>query len=401
MKKRLLLLISLCFLTGCGKEVVKTIPSDFEISINNKNIEVYSKSNINDLDITTNGEIINKEELLDTYTLGKKNINLKVKYNDELYDYKIDYEIVDTVAPIFINASSTISTLVNQDIYPCNNIVYADNYDTLPTCDIEGTYDLTVPGTYKVKYILKDNSNNIKEKDLNIKVLEKYENSSSSSTSVKKYLYIEDILKKYKNESTEIGIDVSRWQGDIDYNKVKEAGIEFVIMRLGVNTGIGKGLDMDSYYLQNIKNAKEAGLKVGVYLYSTAIDNDLAIEHAKWVVENLNGEKLDFPVAFDWENWNHFMEYKISTHGLSEVFATFRNVLKENGLEAMLYSSKFYLENVWDNYDNATVWLAHYTDETSYKGDYYIWQMGNTGVVPGINGDVDIDILYKNKKTSN
>ena len=268
----------------------------------------------------------------------------------------------------------------------------------MPTCEINGEYDLTKTGVYNVEYVLRDNSKNETRKKLKINVVDKISNkNNSSNNSTKKRINISNIIDTHKNENTMIGIDVSRWQGNIDWQKVKDAGVEFVIMRIGVQSGAKKDIEIDSYYKQNIKGAKEVGLKVGVYVYSTAINNKIAKDHAKWVINILDGIKLDFPIAFDWENWPYFMEYKISLHDLSSAFITFEKEVKKYGYEAMLYSSKFYLENIWMNPTNAPVWLAHYTSKTTYKDEYIMWQLTAIGEVDGINGDVDIDIYYKEK----
>ena len=192
-----------------------------------------------------------------------------------------------------------------------------------------------------------------------------------------------------------IGIDVSRWQEKIDFEKVKKSGCEFVIMRLGVNSDIDKDISVDTYYYENIKNAKKAGLKVGIYIYTTATSKERAIEHAKWTKNILKKEKLDFPVVFDWENWESFSKYKISTYDLTSVYMAFDEEMKKSGYNTMLYSSMNYLEKVWMFNDTYNVWLAHYTDKTSYQGKYIMWQMTSEGLIDGINGYVDIDIYYK------
>ena len=212
---------------------------------------------------------------------------------------------------------------------------------------------------------------------------------------IKNHYAAEYIYNKYKNDSNEIGIDVSKWQGDIDFQKVKDDGATFVMMRIGVQTSYEGELSLDRYYENNIKNAKEAGLKVGVYLYSIATSKEEAIEHAKWVVEKLNGESLELPIVFDWENWSKWNMYKLSFHDINTIADSFIETVNQSGYTGMLYSSKFYLENIWVNKHNYPVWLAHYTENTSYKGDYIMWQLCNTGRINGIYGDVDIDILIK------
>ena len=90
------------------------------------------------------------------------------------------------------------------------------------------------------------------------------------------------------------------------------------------------------------------------------------------------------------------MDFKISLHTLSESYKAFEKELNKNGYEAMLYSSKFYLENVWMNYEDSKIWLAHYTSQTDYQGKYMLWQMTSLAKINGITENtVDIDILYK------
>lgn len=392
--KRFFIFLSVLLVTGCGKHDYYQYPKDVVFSTNNTSCNVFEDDcNLYSFIGDNNVEILTKDKVIDTSKTGKFKETISFKYKKKEYRYDITYNIVDVVPPVFINTASSVNVLVNNDTYPCNDVVIGDNYDRTPTCEIEGDYDLTTPGKYKVKYVIKDESNNTNEMGLTINVYD--ELSQTSYTPPKKIpLKLEDVIRTKKNNNTKIGIDVSRWQENIDFNRVKEAGVEFVIMRIGVNSDIDKDLSIDSYYKQNIANAKAAGLMVGVYVYSSAIDNKTALEHAKWTVETLNGEKLDFPVAYDWENWSKFRKYGISINDLDNTFYTFSAYLKENGYDAMLYSSKNYLEKIWNNKFNNPVWLAHYTNETNYQGDYILWQMSNVGRVDGINGDVDIDIMY-------
>ena len=220
--------------------------------------------------------------------------------------------------------------------------------------------------------------------------------TNNNQPSKRDYIQIEDVIRTHKNEDTMIGIDVSRWQGNVDWQAVKDAGIEFVIMRIGVQTDPEETLDVDSKFQEYFSKAKEVGLKVSVYVYNTATSKEAGEKTAQFVLNTLNGVKLDLPIAYDWENWSKFMNYNISLHTLKESYNGFRETLNKAGYESMLYSSKYYLENAWLDIDKDTVWLAHYTSQTDYQGKYYIWQMGDTGKVPGITDNtVDIDILYK------
>ncbi|MDE5630057.1 MAG: glycoside hydrolase family 25, partial [Bacilli bacterium] len=127
---------------------------------------------------------------------------------------------------------------------------------------------------------------------------------------------------------------------------------------------------------------------------SVALNEDKAREHAKWVIKNLNGLKLDFPIAYDWENWQYIREYNVSIHDLNMNFEAFADELKNNGYEAMLYSSKYYLNHIWNNRKDYPVWQAHYAEQTEMDKNGIMWQFSDKGRVPGITGNVDLDVYY-------
>lgn len=106
--------------------------------------------------------------------------------------------------------------------------------------------------------------------------------------------------------------------------------------------------------------------------------------------------KLDLPVAFDWESWSSFNTTGMSFYTINKSANEFLRVLEDAGYKGMLYSSKNYLERIWDKTEYET-WLAQYNTKATYNGEYSIWQMCDTGIVDGIKGDVDIDIMYLDK----
>lgn len=393
-KKIALFLPIFILLTGCGYDEF-AIPEDAYINTNENIYEVFTKHNTSELINDTNVEIISEKENINTDKIGTYSYTINYKFKKRKYKYNIEYTIVDSIKPIFIGAPNNLTIKVNEETDICNRIIYADNYDNEPTCAIVGTYDLNNVGTYNnLKYIIKDSSNNENEKNFNLRIVENIEKDNSNNK--KQYLNINDIIKNYKQDNTSIGIDVSKWQGNIDFKKVKNAGIEFVIMRIGVQSDKGEEILTDSKFDEYYQKAKEVDLKIGVYVYNTATSKEEGIETAKWVINKLDGIKLDFPIAYDWENWNNFMNYHISLHTLSESYLAFEKTIKEAGYDAMLYSSKFYLENVWVNYQNSNIWLAHYTSNTDYQGKYLMWQMTSLAKIDGITDNtVDIDILYK------
>lgn len=380
-----LIILLLLTTTGCKERVHKKIPKDVNITFKDLKIDVFKDISLQDLIENTNVEIIN--ENIDTTNIGNFSKEYYFKYNNKKYVSNLEYEVKDDVAPkIFGSASKTI--LINYKNDLCSLIMYGDNYDSEPFCEVEGDYDLAVPGNYEIKYIVKDQSNNEKTYNMKLNVVESIESKPNIKT---ESLSFNEAYKKYKNDQNELGIDVSKWQGDIDFDKVKQAGATFVIIRLGVKQKSFTEPLLDSYYLQNIKKAKEAGLKVGVYLYSKALSKQEAIGEANWLLTNLNHEQLDLPVVFDWEIFSGWNSYKLSFHELNEIADGFLKTIEAAGYKSMLYGSKFYLENFWDD-EKYDIWLAHYTEKTTYQ-NYHIWQFSNKGLIDGIKGDVDLDIL--------
>ena len=370
-------------------------PDDVIITLNENEFPVYEEHTSSELIKDINTEIISKDIKLKNEKIGTYKYTLDYKYKKKKYKYDIDYQVKDVTNPIFISAPSTLTMTYDDEIDICNKIVYADDYDNVPTCKINGEYDKTQVGIYNdLEYVINDSSGNENTKKFTLNIVNEITKNNSYSTP--KYLYMNDIISKYKNDNTSIGIDISKWQGNIDFKAVKDAGIEFVIMRIGSQRSPDEEISMDVKFKEYYKAVKDNGLKLGVYVYNTSISPEDGIKTAKWVMKELNGDKLDFPIAYDWENWTNFMDYKISLHTLSESYLAFEKELKDNGYDAMLYSSKYYLENVWSNYENSKIWLAHYTNQTDYQGKYMMWQMTSLAKINGITENtVDIDILYK------
>lgn len=340
-----------------------------------------------------NGTIIDDYKI-DTSIVGEKEI--KFEYiNDE--NIKIPYQytinIKDITPPsIWLNDTYSITTDYNGSLL--EDIVCADDYDDNPNCEIIGEYDTKKVGNYNLKFQATDNSGNITTKDFTLKVSTPTA-SNPSEPSKPTYTYLSDVIKNHKTDKTKIGIDVSSWQGDINFQAVKDAGVEFVFIRVGSTRGIGSEYFVDKKFQQNIEGFNKVGIPVGVYFYSYANSTKDAIKEAKWVMKQIKKYKVDLEIAFDWENWSSFQEYDLSFHKLTEVSNAFNKAVEKNGYKGMLYSSKNYLETIWSN-EKYAVWLAHYTEQTDYQGKYKIWQISSNGKVSGIDDNlVDINIMYK------
>ena len=352
--------------------------------------EVYSKMKVSDVVQIEDGTL--EDQWIDTSQLGENKVSFTY-HNNQGKKKKSEFPllIVDTTPPlIWISGSYTVIRGNQKKLE--DNVLCGDNYDSNPVCKIEGEYSFDQIGEYPLTYVATDQSGNETREDFTLKVIEKVGSSSSSPK-----ISLEEVKNQYHSSNVSIGIDVSKWQESIDWKKVKESGIEFAMIRLGTQIGPKEDSRLDAYFLENIKGAKEAGVKVGVYYYSYASSKKEARNQAKWVVEQLEDYELDLPVVFDWECYSLFNSMGISLHELNEIANTFLNMVEKYGYQPMMYGSKNYLEKIWTglNSDYET-WLAHYTKETDYQGDYKIWQFTSNGSVPGISTAVDLDLLYLN-----
>lgn len=353
-----------------------------------KEISVYENISLSNL--ITEDIVLVDDKTISTTKTGQQNISFEYIYQDHKYLGNITINVIDDVAPtLFASATYTITKGEEKDFV--NSILAGDNYDDHPTRKIIGTYDKDTIGTYNLTYYISDSSGNETTKDFKVKVVEKKSSSTKSTSKVS----FTDVVAKHKNDQTEIGIDVSKWQGDIDFNKVKAAGCDFVIIRLGYQKGLDGEMIIDPYFQTNIENATKAGLKVGVYIYTYAKTITDAITQANWAIENIGTYQLDYGISYDWESWTLFNKTNLSYYHFTKIADTFLKYVEYRGYKGMLYSSKYYLENIWLE-TNHNIWLAHYTSNTSYQGKYVMWQITSNGRIDGINGDVDINIFYKN-----
>lgn len=330
------------------------------------------------------------EGYIDTSKLEENNILVK-NPNNETEIYNILYKVEDKTAPLILGGSSK-TVVKGKSIDLVNSFMCGDNHDSKPKCYIEGDYNTNKTGTYKLKYIAEDQSGNKNSKDITLKVVSKSSSSSSSSSSKK--TPFSDYVSKYKKEGTKVGIDVSAWQDDINWKKVKDNGVEFAILRIGYGPSKGE-LKKDKWFDNNIKKATENGIPLGVYFYSYAKTKEEAKEQADWIVNTLNGAKLDLGIAFDWEDWSSFNDYGVSFKELSDIADEFIKEVETKGYKGMLYSSAYYLNHVWRDFDYT--WLAYYTSNNDFEKPYSIWQLSSSGSVNGISGSVDINVMYDDK----
>lgn len=207
--------------------------------------------------------------------------------------------------------------------------------------------------------------------------------------------------KYYKAEDGRIstfGIDVSKYQGEINWDLVKGSGVEFVIIRMGYR-GYGNGqLVVDEMFHENISAALNAGLGVGVYIFSQAISEEEAIEEAEFVVQNIRDYEITYPVVFDTEEikYDDARTDDLSIDKLTDITIAFCEKLKQLGHEPYIYANGKWLTTKL-NLELLTeynLWYADYQERPLYPYEFKMWQYSEKGTIPGIKGPVDLNIFF-------
>ncbi len=213
-----------------------------------------------------------------------------------------------------------------------------------------------------------------------------------------------------KNQTDVItyGIDVAKWQGIIDWKQVKEAGVEFVMIRVGYRTQVTGVIYEDPYAKYNMQQAQANKIKIGAYFFSTAVTKQEAKEEAAWVAEFIAPYPITYPVAYNCEGFSdkNNRQYGLSQGARTDVASAFLDAIKKHGYDAMFYAAKNELEGnaQWDTdilSSRYKIWVAQYPQGTSgqafassYTGKHAMWQYTSVGQVPGIPEPVDINVAY-------
>ncbi|MDE6796749.1 MAG: glycoside hydrolase family 25 [Ruminococcus sp.] len=422
MKKFFISIIVLSLMTGCTREVQTlpvntptvsgtTVPDSIPVLSNKTNVkppanlifdtpetvEIYDYITIENFVKKSNVEILNGDRLLDTSEMGEHEVYINCRYSDGEFQQKVTYTVADTTPPTLFNMGNSPYVTRGTEFDLKKLVGYGDNFDPVPTLTYDGEVNTEEIGNYPITVHVTDSSGNETSWNMTVVVLSEtpsYEFNGEWTPDYSDGTPFTEFIETYSGDNTKFGIDVSTWQGDIDFNAVKNAGCDFVIIRMG---HFYDEIKQDDWYTENIRKAREAGLEVGIYFYTTLHSAESVKELAEYINETLDGQELDFPIAFDWEEFTNFQEFNISLHELNELFNLFCAEMESYGYSAMLYSSKNFLLNSWTNNYNEPVWLAHFTDETDYTGDYFMWQASSTGLIDGIDGYIDMNILYTDR----
>ena len=389
--KKIIGILLLIMLTSCKSQSKPSISKDF-LQTNNNTFEYGSLIKLSDLFKDKN--LVFTDEYLQTDFIGEKTIFIEFEKNEQLFKEEYTYKVEDTTEPlIWISGSYTI-TQGSEDTL-LKKIICADNHAKKPNCYIEGEYDVNKIGTYKLKFVAEDEYGNKESADFKLYVTKPTNNKTNISNSNKTRTDIDNVIKKYKTNDTMIGIDVSKYQGDINWAKVKENGVEFAMIRMGTQWYFGEEYIVDPYFEKNIQGALENEIPVGIYFYSYARNAEEGKAQAQYVLDHIKNYDITFPIAFDWESYSTWNDLGISLFDLQSAANAFQDEIKKAGYTPIHYGSKNYLNAFWQpiKYDT---WLAHYTTGmTNYDKEFKMWQLCNNGKVDGINGDVDINVYYK------
>ena len=213
---------------------------------------------------------------------------------------------------------------------------------------------------------------------------------------------------RFVSSGIQQGIDVSYHNGTLDWSTIKAAGVDFAILRAAYRGyGTEGTLVRDAKFAEYMQGAMSQGIPVGAYIYSQAITTAEAVQEANYILNIVRGYSLDLPIVFDYEfagvktgrldsAWS---SGKLNKSKMTDIALAFCDTIKNAGYDAMVYANKTFLSKNLDHevIENAgyDVWLAHYTTNTNYTGDYKIWQYTSSGKIPGIANKVfDCNFMY-------
>ena len=209
------------------------------------------------------------------------------------------------------------------------------------------------------------------------------------------------------------GVDVSKWQGLIDWKAVKNTGIQFAFIRIGYRGEDGI-IREDEFAKYNLQEAYKNGIMLGVYFFSTAVNEEEVIEEAEWTLKYIEGYSISYPVVYDCEGFRYETSrmYKLTAGERTDIALKYLDKINENGYDAMFYGAR---NELWDSEcwdiekidQKYKVWVAIYSkitypiqDKPEYNRRVDAWQFSNKGNIAGINTDVDLVVCYFKKKMS-
>ena len=214
--------------------------------------------------------------------------------------------------------------------------------------------------------------------------------------------YMDGGFLRYESDTitSQVGIDVSAHQQEIDWQRVADSGVQFVILRVGYRGYTEGAIQEDAYFTQNLEGAIDAGLDVGVYFFSQAIDEQEAREEARFVLDKIRGYALTGPVVFDWEalGKSEARTYGLDTDTLCRCALAFCELVEEAGYTPMIYLTSYagYVKYDLSRVMDYPFWFAEYDKAApTFYYHFQMWQYTSKGKVDGIEGRVDMNITYE------
>ena len=194
------------------------------------------------------------------------------------------------------------------------------------------------------------------------------------------------------------GIDVSKWQAKIDWKAVAQSGVKFAIIRCAYRGSSDGLIHEDPYFKANIQGATQNGIKVGVYFFTQAVNEVEAIEEASMAIALVRGYNLHFPIFIDTEYATNGRANSLNVATRTKIVKAFCETVRNSGYKPGIYASKSWYNNNLDmsQLSSYNIWVAQYNTSCTYTGRYDMWQYTSTGSVPGIKGNVDLNICYTN-----
>ena len=197
------------------------------------------------------------------------------------------------------------------------------------------------------------------------------------------------------------GVDVSAYQGDVNWNQVAVSGIKFAMIRVGYRGyGTGKIVE-DAYARENLRGALHAGLEVGVYFFSQALNEEEVQEEIDFILDIIKDYEITMPVVFDWEYISdEARTADMDARTLTDLNIYFCETMEEAGYTPMIYFNSYQAKNMMFLYEleDYPFWLAYYSYRMNYPYRVEMWQYTSTGRVPGIGGNVDINVMMLDQK---
>ena len=293
--------------------------------------------------------------------LSKQTSVQVVEEEKEVLEEDGEKVILDTLKSR-LSSGGTVMTFL-QDYYP-DNIVYVD----------DGHYIFAD----KISSLAKNN----------------FENGTFQKDSNNEITYSEN-----GTVITHKGIDVSQFQGNVDYAKVKAAGVEYAIIRLGFR-GYGSGtINDDPNFTANMEGALQNDIQTGVYFFTQAITKEEAVEEADYVIDKIKPYRVTYPIVLDVEEivGDTYRQQNLTKDQLTDVIIAFCERVKEKGYTPMIYGNlKCFIGKIdltrLESYDK---WFAYYGDKPYYPYEISMWQYTESGTIDGIDGKVDFNISFK------